>query len=204
MKNICRFIAVTVCLGIASAANATVVGFSANILDPSPPGGTFLSSDTFPAPFSACSAFSQPSAPTAVLSDFCFEGINATGIIGNTVAETWTALDITIQDPNNVLGLNDASCGTLDPADSIFGSSNCSETNGVYTLDFSGGSIQSGQSFFIALSTPNVSLTTLDSLTTSVQAISTPEPGSLTLLASGTTMFGMLLYFERRRLLRHS
>ncbi len=117
MKNFGCFIAIAVCLGIASAANASPVAFSAGVLDPSPPGGTFLESNSFSATFSSCSAFSNPSAPSAVQSDYCFEGINATGSPGDPVpAELWTSLTVTIDDPSDILGSIDSDCGNLDPS----------------------------------------------------------------------------------------
>jgi hypothetical protein len=205
MKKFCSFAAIAVLLGFAGIAHATQVDFATNILDPSPPGGTFLYSDSFSATFFDCSAFSSPSAPSAVQSDFCFEGINATGVLPNSIAQTWTSLTITIDDPTDILGLNNASCGTLDPSDSIFSSSNCSETNGVYTLAFTGGTgIGSGNSFFIAVSAPTVTLTNLDSLQTSVVASVVPEPSPALLMVTGSSMFGLLLYAERRRLGRQS
>jgi hypothetical protein len=205
MKSFCCFVAVAVCLGISGVARADSIDFSMNILDPSPPGGTFLYTDTFSAPFSACSAFSSPSAPAPVQSDYCFEGINATGTQPNTTAETWTSIAITIDDPNDVLGLNNATCGALDSTDSVFTSNSCTEAGGVYTLDFSGGSIVSGNSFFIAIAVPQtVTLADLNSLPTTAVANGVPEPNSALLLATGTAMFGLLLYAERRRLARQS
>jgi hypothetical protein len=205
MKSFCCFVAVAVCLGISGVARADSIDFSMNILDPSPPGGTFLYTDTFSAPFSACSAFSSPSAPAPVQSDYCFEGINATGTQPNTTAETWTSIAITIDDPNDVLGLNNATCGALDSTDSVFTSNSCTETGGVYTLDFSGGSIVSGNSFFIAIAVPQtVTLADLNSLPTTAVANGVPEPNSALLLVTGTAMFGLLLYAERRRLARQS
>jgi hypothetical protein len=204
MKSFCCFVAIAVCLGISGIARADSIDFSMNILDP-PPGGTFLYSDTFSAPFSACSAFSSPSAPAPVLSDYCFEGINATGVLPNTTAQIWTSLAITIDDPSDLLGLNNATCGALDSPDSIFTSNSCTETSGVYTLDFSGGSIGSGQSFFIAIAVPQtVTLADLNSLPTTAVANGVPEPNSALLLVTGTAMFGLLLYAERRRVARQS
>ena len=83
-------------------------------------GGTFLYSDTFSATFSLCSAFGDPSAPGAVQGsdDYCFEGINATGSLGRLLpAQTWTSLTITINDPDHLLGLNNATCGTSTQTD---------------------------------------------------------------------------------------
>ena len=205
MKSFCCFVALAVCLGMSHAAFANAVPFSAGVLDPSPPGGTFLDSDTFSATFSLCSAFSNPSAPTAVQSDYCFEGINATGSPGDPVpAQLWTSLTVTIDDPTDILGPIDSDCGNLDPGDStLFGSANCSQSNGVDTLAFTGGSgIGSGNSFFLVIDAPNVTLTQLDSLTVSAVANETPEPDSLVLFASGSMMIGIMLYAQRRRLLR--
>jgi hypothetical protein len=207
MKSLCWFVAVAVCLGLPSAAFANAIPFSAGVLDPSPPGGTFLDSNTFSAPFSACSAFSNPSAPSAVQSDYCFEGINATGSPDDPVpTELWTSLTVTIDDPTDILGPINANCGNLDPTDStIFGSATCSQSNGVDTLSFTGGSgIGSGNSFFLVIDAPSVTVTQLDSLSATAVAGVAPEPDSLVLLASGMMMIGIMLYADRRRMLRNS
>jgi hypothetical protein len=213
MKNYTCLTALALCLGFSGSAYAGSLGgggspgFQMNVLDP-PPGGTLLTSNIFAAPFSPCSAFMSPTgvptAPASLPSDAaCFEGINATGLFEGNPKQTWTSLTITIADPLDILGLDDATCGTLGGA-GLFSASSCSENlvTDVYTLTFSGtATIAQGQSFFIAVETPGVDLATLNANTTiSAVAGVTPEPASALLLATGTGLFGMLLFTERRRL----
>lgn len=195
MKNFRLFVAFVLCLGSAGLAKADQIDFAMNILDPSPPGGNFLFSNTFDVSFSPCSAFSSPSAP--VSADGCYEGINSTGVLPNTTAQTWNSLTITIVDPNDILGINNASCGGAAlPGPSIFSSATCTESGDTYTVTFSAGTIVSGQSFFIEENgVPNASFPESTAL-----AGTTPEPSSLLLLSTGTLMFGGLLYTSRRRL----
>ena len=214
MKSFCCFVAIAVCLGITGAAHASsIVGFATNILDPTR-GGKDLFSNTFSAKFHDCSAFSG--APAGLGGDYCFEGINATNFDSDDckkgtcthdsddpAGNIWTSLTITIDDPDGILGT--PSCGTLDSGFALFASSNCTETNGVDTLSFTGGSIGLDDSFFIAIQAPSgVTLHDLDRLSTSDVAGIVPEPNSALLLVTGTAMFGLLLYAERRRLLRQS
>ena len=206
MKRFCCFVAIAVCMGISGVARANQINFSANILDP--PGGTLETTNSFAVTFDPCSAFTAyvggpyDGPPGLASTAVCFEAENATGIVNP--AETWTSVTITIDDPGDYLGLNDATCGTLD-GPGLFSTSNCSEVGDVYTLSFSGTEqISTGQSFFIAVAAPNVTqsdlLADFDNTTDSAVAGAVPEPNSLVLLSSGTLMFGMLAYTQRRRL----
>jgi hypothetical protein len=206
MKRFCCFVAVAVCLGLTGIAHANQINFSANILDP--PGGTLETTNSFAVTFDPCSAFTAyvggpyDGPPGLANTAVCFEAENATGIVNP--AETWTSVTITIDDPGDYLGLNDATCGTLD-GPGLFSTSNCSEVGDVYTLSFSGtAQISTGQSFFIAVAAPNVAqsdlLADFDNTTDSAVAGVVPEPNSLVLLSTGTLMFGMLAYTQRRRL----
>ena len=207
MKRFCCFVAIAVCLGITGGAHASsFAGFAANILDP--PGGTLETTNSFAVTFDPCSAFTAyvggpyDGPPGLASTAVCFEAENATGIVNP--AETWTSVTITIDDPGDYLGLNDATCGTLD-GPGLFSTSSCTEVGDVYTLSFSGtAQISTGQSFFIAVAAPGVTqsdlLADFDNTTDSAVAGVVPEPNSALLLASGTGMFGLLLYAERRRL----
>src|ERR1017187_6483368 len=110
MKRFCCFVAIAVGLGISGVAHADSIDFSMNILDPAPPGVNPLFSNTFDVTFSPCSdyALSPP-----VAADGCFEGINDTGVLPGTTAETWTSLVITLPDPTDGRGLSNATCGVL-------------------------------------------------------------------------------------------
>ncbi len=213
MKSFCCFVAIAVCLGLSGVAHASSQGanFAANILDPSPPLGMELFSNNFTAAFSDCSAYSG--APSDLSGDYCFEGINATNFdrddcnsndicnhdSDDPAGSIWTSLTITLSDPDGLLGT--ASCGTFDTGSALFASSNCTETGGVYTLSFTGGTgIGIDDAFFIVIAGPTLSQGNLDSLSTTDVAGVVPEPNSALLLASGTGMFGLLLYAERRRL----
>jgi hypothetical protein len=191
MKKLCCFVAIAVCLGIAGVAHATSMDFSLNILDPAPPGVNPITSNTFDVVFSACSAYTL-SPPVAA--DGCFEGINDTGVLPNTTAETWTSLVITIPDPTDVLGMDNATCGVLG-GNGIFNSTSCTESGDTYTLSFSDGTIAPDDVFFIE----ETGVTASDFPEGTAVASDAPEPNSALLLATGTAMFGLLLYAERRR-----
>jgi hypothetical protein len=109
---------------------------------------------------------------------------------------------------NSFLAGQTPSCGGIDSNDSIFLSTTCSydPTTQIYTLDFSDGTIAPGDSFLIVEET---AITQFDSNGVSQFGIGTvtvnvPEPNPALLMATGAAMFGLLLYAERRRLLRQS
>ena len=217
MKSFCCFVAIAVCLGLAGVAHASSIDFAANILDPLS-GGVPEFSNTFSFSFVACSTFSN--LPSGVSGSWgCFEGMNATGVDADDCdrdrdscvpdaddaghGQTWTSLTLTFLNPSAVFSGQSADC-TLDESQQIFATQggNCGSTNNgtTWTLDFSGGSIKPGDSFFIVEN--GVSPGSFPLVTAEVNAV--PEPDSALLLATGTGMFGLLLYAERRRLLRQS
>jgi hypothetical protein len=214
MKSFCCFVAIAVCLGITGAAHASsIAGFATNILDPLT-GGVPEAANSFAISFTQCSTFSNAGEfPTDIstgpnTADYgCFEGVNATVPAPNDIHAAWTSLDMTFGN-NSFLAGQTPSCGGIDSNDSIFLSTTCSydPTTQIYTLDFSDGTIAPGDSFLIVEET---AITQFDSNGVSQFGIGTvtvnvPEPNPALLLATGTAMFGLLLYAERRRLLRQS
>jgi hypothetical protein len=214
MKSFCCFVAIAVCLGLAGVAHASSIDFAANILDPRS-GGVPEFSSTFSFSFVPCSKFSD--LPSGVLGSYgCFEGMNATGVDADdcnrrrTVCvpdaddaghgQIWTSLDMTFGN-NNSLADQTPSCGGIG-TDSIFSSTTCSVdlTTQIYTLDFSGGTIKPGDSFFIV--EDGVSPRSFPTVSAEVNAV--PEPNPALLMATGAAMFGLLVFAERRRLLRQS
>jgi hypothetical protein len=213
MKSFCCFVAIAVCLGLAGVAHASSIDFAANILDPLT-GGVPEAANSFAISFTQCSLLPDAgdfptditTAPTppATAADFgCFEGVNDTAATGGA---TWTSLDMTFGN-NSFLAGQTPSCGGIDSGDSIFLSTTCSYSNQIYTLDFSSGTIAPGVSFLIVEETAGNQFdsngVSLFGTGTAVAGV-VPEPNSALLLASGTAMFGLLLYAERRRLLRQS
>ena len=196
MKRFCCFVAIAVCMGISGVARASSIDFSLNILDPTGVGVNPLFSNTFDVTFIPCSDYLLP-APVAA--DGCFEGINDTGLLPGTTAETWTSLVITIPDPTDVLGLSNATCGVLG-GQGIFGSTSCPESGTTYTLSFSSGAIAPNNVFFIEET--GVAASSFPEGTAVAGTGTVPEPNSALLLVTGTAMFGLLLYAERRRLAR--
>jgi hypothetical protein len=214
MKSFCCFVAIAVCLGITGAAHASsIVGFATNILDPLT-GGVPEAANSFAISFTQCSTFSNAGEfPTDIstgpnTADYgCFEGVNATVPAPNDIHAAWTSLDMTFGN-NSFLAGQTPSCGGIDSNDSIFLSTTCSydPTTQIYTLDFSDGTIAPGDSFLIVEET---AITQFDSNGVSQFGIGTvtvnvPEPNPALLMATGAAMFGLLLYAERRRLLRQS
>ncbi len=71
-----------------------------------------------------------------------------TGTLPSTTPETWISLVITVPDPSDVLGPDDAACGGLGGT-GIFNTTNCKENGDTYTLSFSDGTIGPTVPFFI-------------------------------------------------------
>ena len=216
MKNFRYLIAVVLCLGTTGLARAAAVDFNMNVLDPLS-GGVVETTNSFPISFISCtsSSFAGDGLPVGLTSsEGCFLGVNATSLAkgdpddffggqyhpdsdDSTFGTTWTSLVLTFTNNGNLGAFS--GCGTLNPGDAIFGSETCTVAGSVYTLGFSGGSIAPGESFLIVEN--GVAPASFPAGT--AVANPTPEPNSLVLLSSGTLMFGMLLYAERRHLLRN-
>jgi|ERR1039458_6946556 hypothetical protein len=207
MKRFCCFVAVAVCLGISGVAHASsIVGFATNILDPLA-GGTIETSNAFAISFTECSTLPDAgdfptdiTAPSTASDYGCFQGRNGT-------SSNWTGLDMTFGN-NSFLAGQTPSCGSIDSGDSIFSSTpTCSYdgTSSTYFLAFDDGTIIPEEPFLIVEET---AVNQFDNNGVSqfgpaaVSATSVPEPNPALLMATGAAMFGLLLYAERRRLLR--
>jgi hypothetical protein len=190
MKAFRYLIALVLCLGISGSAFADPIDFKMNVLDPGPdPNAVIIFTLPFAVSFQPCSNFSN--LPSGLVADGCFEGYNSTGF-------NWTNLFITFIN-NAALGSQTPSCGDLDPGDSVFRTTTCSlsQDNLTYLLKFSDGVIDPSQPFFIAETSPTSPEAFGVGSATVLTA--TPEPASLLLLATGSGLFGLLLYAERSR-----
>jgi len=209
MKTLRCLIALSFCLLLTCVSRADDIGFQMNILDPLS-GGTPEASNTFNFSFVACSSI--PDAPADLAGDGCFQGYNDT--FGdadgddlnapdkgddNKPGVAWTSLVMTFNN-NSFLHGGTPSCGTLDPTLSIFATTSCSLVGNTYTLSFKDGSIAPRESFLIAES----GVPPADFPTVHAVAGTAPEPNSIVLLSTGTLMFGMLIYTQRRSLQRNA
>jgi hypothetical protein len=170
--KIIRFLAV-IALLIASSgmAKAYVIG----VLDPvSGPGySTVEPGQTFPLTFiNDCWVF-------GINAQGCFFGLNVSD-------QPLTTLNLTIP---GIKGQT-ADCQTVG---TLFADATCTETDDVYTLDFSGGTGIGACTYFVIYEN---GVNAADFPAGSAVADPTPEPGSLWLALSGT---GTLGYFVRRR-----
>ncbi len=216
MKSFRYLLALALCLGMTGFARAAAIDVNLNVLDPLS-GGVVETTNSFAISFMSCtsSSFAGDGLPAGLTStEGCFVGVNATSLAkgdpddffggqyhpdsdDSKYGTTWTSLVMTFTNNGSLGGF--AGCGSLEPGLAIFGSETCTVSGSVYTLGFSSGAIAPGESFLIV--EDGVAPDSFPAGT--VVANPTPEPNSLVLLSSGTLMFGMLLFAERRRLQRN-
>jgi hypothetical protein len=117
---------------------------------------------------------------------------------------TWDSITLTFSDPS----LSGEPCSILSgttKTPSVFSDTSCTTSGSTDTLTFLDGSINFGDTFVIVEDAtpgdPNPDFGTGGAVAGVVGV--TPEPNSAILLATGTGIFGLFLYSERRRLLRN-
>ena len=205
MKILRYLLAFAICLAMTGLAHADAIDFQMNVLDPAyVPGKTsIISSKAFSVTFHPCTYYGS-SLPSSLNGDLCFEGINATEksflhdedtVPDNDGGEVWNSLFLTFTNP--ILGGCSALTAPLGTK-SIFASAVCTKVGSTYELTFGGGgAIVQGEVFLIA---EKGDTNPADFAGATARVTSTPEPGSLVLLSSGTVMLAMLAYTERRKL----
>jgi hypothetical protein len=194
MKYLLRvlFVLSLVC-GCASHARAQGLNFHSTVLDPPPTcfTDTFcLINDT--EPFTAVFSTAQCNElrlPNITDDDGCFFGVNATG-------EAITSLSLVFSDTTGLgtLTCDSASNPTGLPS-AIFSVASCTPIGPTYTLLFTGGVLEPGQAFTLF----EDGAPPADLGTDTAALISTPEPDSLLLLATGAMMMTAGLYLTKRR-----
>jgi hypothetical protein len=212
MKS-CRYLVVlALCLGLTHFACA----FQMNVLDPfpDPTVDVLLTSSVFDVNFTPCSALEQKQ---GFVGNGCFEGTDLQVIctpdsddrdgrcdLDDYHGATWDSITLTFSDPS----LSGQPCSILSgtaSTPSVFSDTSCTTSGSTDTLTFLDGSIAFGETFVIVEDAtpgdPNPNFGTGGAVA-GVEGVA-PEPNSAILMATGTGMFGLLLYAERRRLLRN-
>lgn len=149
-----------------------------------------ITTTTFTFQFSACDTGQAPAGYAG-----CFTGENLTGV-------PITSLSISVPNliPNNgTPGFQPAGCDSTN-AQSFFSACSAQTLGNGYLLNFSGGSIPSGQFLLseFTIAEQGADPSEFGTMTAVINNV-TPEPGSLLLLATGMLSSGAYMIRRRRR-----
>jgi hypothetical protein len=191
--SILPILVVAIVCGMPHSAFGDPVDFKLGVLDPPIPNNPiFTTSFTFN--FVTCQAGELP---TGVTADGCFEGTNDSG-------QAWTSLQLTFAAVDGIApGTGQTADCSLSPTSNFFTTANCppNPVNGMFVLNFSGGSIPSGEGPSSTFLFAEDGVDPADFPTGSAVANATPEPSSYLLLLTGTLFLGIICSPKLRQMI---
>jgi hypothetical protein len=138
--------------------------------------------------FGHCNAGELTRLPSGFSSaDSCFEVYNDSGAAVTGVNIQFTA-------PTSLFGT-----GSSITCAGLFSVTSCTQSGGLYDLDFGGGSVPNGYSFIIGVQSPG-GPSDFNGVTITPELTLTPEPSSVALLSTGILALGSFAFFKRRPL----
>jgi hypothetical protein len=190
--SILPILVVAIVCGMPHSAFGDPVDFKLGVLDPPIPNNPIFST-SFTFNFVAC----QPGElPTGVTAEGCFEGTNDSG-------QAWTSLQMTFAATDGIApGTGQTADCSLSPTGNFFTTANCpaNPVNGMFVLNFSGGSIPSGEGPSSTFLFAEDGVEPAAFPTGSVVA-NTPEPSSYLLMLTGTLFLGFICSPKLRQML---